>query len=547
MDDAAKLNELIVNIYEQEEEVKRRMKVAKLLVEPGITTTFCYQPATDTERRKIKLALEGLHSYTPYVLALNDTLHGVTVVDADGTSTSYTKGEWTEQAGYWQLPVAIGERNIIVPCLRSAGGNIQVILPLIEGEAAIEPDVNLARLFLYFPLVGTEQWGCNFLIHAKQFAPTEPRDGLHLDPSIESVSQKAEQNRQLLLEASGMIFDFLEHSVERIKHPVRLARIHFGSWLAGEEATGQHFHDLLQRLWVERFRNMQLVDTPDGRQTVAACWFLHPDLLEDKTVLPAIHSIAAQLWQQQLPIEELTAEWADILEEWQDDAIRWITAKNLAERLAQHGTLEGLEPEALQQVYAYLIQQGKAQLFDDHPLLPVSNGDFRLREQVKLPENLADGHLAALQGIVPEIIAGFIQPTFAGLDLALESYGRSKLERDVNDKTKKLREESIPASEQVLAGLLALNSIFPSLISGVAAPSTRRKILPAMRSFYGRPLPEEIVPNIEEDKIDHESTPFRTLLSGYFWEMLSGNTPMIVSGQPGRCPYFWSAWKCLRQ
>lgn len=519
LDDAGKLEDLISKLYEQEEEVYRRIRETELLTEPDITTTFCYQPATDTERRKISLALEGLRLYTPYVLALNDTLHGVTLVDADGIRTSYEKGGWLEQTGYWQMQVTIGEQNLIVPCLRSADGNIHVILPLVEGEEAIEPDAHLARLFLYFPLVGTEQWGCNFLIHAKQFAPAEARDGLHLNPTIESVSKKAEQNRQLLREASEMVFDFLEHSAERIKHPIHLARIYFSSRQADEETDGQHFPDVLQRLWVERFRNLQLVDTPVGRHTVATCWFLHPELLEDKAVLPAIHSVATQLWQHQLPVEELTVEWTNILKEWQDDNVRWISAKDLAERLAEHGTLEGLEPEALQRLYAYLLQQGKAQLFDDHALLPASNGDFRLREQVKLPENLAAGHLAALQGILPEVVAGFIQPTFAGLDMALESYGRSKLERDVNDKTKKLREESGTASEQVLAGLLALNSIFPSLVSGVAAPSTRRKLLPAMRSFYSLPLPEEIVPNIEDDKIDHESTPFKTLLKVFLGDV----------------------------
>ena len=518
-DDAAKLDELINKLYEQEEEVYRRIRETEPLAEPGTTTTFCYQPASDTERRKIKLALEGLHLYTPYVLALNDTLHGVTIVDADGNHTSYKKGEWTEQAGYWQLPVAVGEQNLVVPCLRSADSNILVVLPLLEEEEAMEPDANLARLFLYFPLVGTERWGCNFLVHAKQFVPTEPRDGLHLNLAIESVSKKAEQNRQLLLEASEMVFDFLEHSAGRIKHPIRLARIYFGSWRAGEEATGPHFSDFLQRLWVERFRNMQLVDTPAGRQTMATCWFLHPELLQDEAVLSAIHSVTAQLWQQQLPLEELTAEWANILEEWQDDAVRWIKAEDLAQQLTQHGRLEELDPEALQKVYAYLLQQGKAQLFDDYALLPVSNGEFRKREEVKLPVNLAAGHLAALQGILPEVAAGFIQPQFAGLELALESYGRSKLERDVNEKTKKLREEPANASEQVLAGLLALNSIFPSLISAGTAPSTRRKLLPALRNFYGQELPEEIVPTIEGDEIEHEITPFRTLLKVFLGDI----------------------------
>lgn len=510
-DEASRLDELIDKLYAQEEEIYRRILETEPLAELGTTTTFCYKPASDTERRKIELALTSLQLYTPYVLALNDTLQGVTLVEADGKRTSYEKGKWEAKAGYWQLPVRIGEQPTTIKGLRSADGTLQVLLP-VRGEEAIEPAADLARLFLYFPLVGTEGWGSNFLIHATEFAPTEPRDGLHLDLAIESVNQKAVRNRALLLTASEMIVDFLEQSAERIAQPIHLARIGFGEWPADEVAAQEYFPSLLQQLWVERFRELPLVDTPAGRRAVAACWFLDPELLRDEAARLAMHAVAAQLWEQQIPTEELTAAWTDVLREWQDDTVNWITAKNLAERLAQHGSLEGLEPAALRQTYDYLLQQGMAQLFDDHALLPVGNGEFRVRSRVKLPENLKAGHLAALRGIVPEVVAEFVEPAFAGLALALESYGRSKLERDVNDKTKKLREGGNPADEQVLAGLLALNSIFPSELSKGMAASTRRKLLPLVGRFYGQELPEEIVPTVEGDEIDHERTPFRTLL-----------------------------------
>jgi hypothetical protein len=208
------------------------------------------------------------------------------------------------------------------------------------------------------------------------------------------------------------------------------------------------------------------------------------------------------------------AAWTDVLHEWQDKTVNWIKAENLAQQLAKHGSLDGLEPDALRQTYAYLLAEGKSQLFDDYALLPVESGEFQVKSGVKLPENLKTGHLAALRGIAPEIVAEFIAPDFAalGMDLALESYGRSKLERDVNDKTKKLREEGSQADQAVLAGLLALNSIFPSELSNGMAASTRRKLLPLVGQFYEQALLEEIVPTIEGDEIDHERTPFRTLL-----------------------------------
>ena len=517
-DEAGRLEEMIDKLYAQEEEMYRRIRETELLAGTGAKTTFCYKPASDTERRKIGLALASLQLYTPYVLALNDTLHGVTIVEADGKQTSYEKGTWEQKEGYWQLPVRVGEQNTTILGLRSADGTIQVLLP-VRGEEAIEPAADLARLFLYFPLVGTEQWGSNFLVHAKEFAPTEPRDGLQLDLVIESAKQKAERNRELLLEASEMIFDFLKQSAEQIAQPIHLARIGFGPWPASEEAAEQHFPSLLQQQWVERFRELKLVETSAGRRTVAECWFLAPEILQDETTRPALYTVAAQLWQQQLPTAELTVAWSNVLEEWQDNQVRWIRATDLAERLANHGSLEALAPEALRQVYTHLLHLGLAQLFDDYALLPVGSERFRLRSSVKLPENLKEGHLAALRGIAPDVVADFVHPTFSGLELALERYGRTKLERDINEKTKKLREEGGEVDEQVLTGLLALNSIFPSELGNGVAASTRRKLLPIVAQFYRRELREEIVPIIEGDEIDHERTLFRTLLKVFLGEV----------------------------
>lgn len=518
-DEGGKLEEMIDKLFSQEEEMYRRIREAELLPEPGITTTFCYKPASDTERDKIVVALISLRLYMPYVMALNNTLHGVTLIEGGGNRTHYEKQAWIDKEDYWQMPVAIGEQQTIISCLRSDGDEVIVVLPLMDGEVAAEPPHNLARLFLYFPLVGTEQWGCNFLIHAKEFVPTEPRDGLKLDLDIQSAKQKAERNRELLLEASEMVFDFLEHAAERIEQPIHLARIHFGSWPANKEAAQRHFPSLLQQLWVERFRELKLVDTPAGRQPMTACWFISRDLLRDKAVWPAIHAVAAYLYEQLLPIEELAVAWTDVLEEWQDDTVDWITAKDLAERLAEHGSLEGLPAEALRQTYAYLLERGAAQLFDDYALLPVGNGEFRVKGSVKLPENLEAGHMAALEGIAPEVAAEFIAPAFAELDLALESYGRSKLERDVNERTKKLLDGGNQISGEALTGLLALNSIFPSLVSPSAAPSTRRKLLPLVSQFYDRPLPEEIVPTVTGDEISHETTPFKTLLKVFLGDV----------------------------
>jgi hypothetical protein len=223
-----------------------------------------------------------------------------------------------------------------------------------------------------------------------------------------------------------------------------------------------------------------------------------------------------------------------VLQEWQDNTVQWITAECLAKKLAAHGSWESLEPEALRQTYAYLVEQNRTQLFDDYALLPVSSGKFRLKSNLKRPHNLTTGYWAALRGIVPEIESDFIAPAFAALEVVPKNYGRKELGSDVTEKTKSLREEGSQVLEQadgkvaeeavaqreaLLTGLLALNSIFPGLVPSGSAPSTRRKLLPLLGQFYGRPLPEEIAPTVADDELDHERTPFTTLLKVFLGDV----------------------------
>lgn len=141
-DEAGKLAELTKKLLDQEQEMYRLLRKTEPLLEPGTITTYRYQPGSDTERRKVGVALDSLRLYLPYVLALNDSLHQVELVAADGRRTEYVKHPAVAQAGYWQVPVVADGHRLAVSCLRSADGEVVVVLPLAEGEVAVKPDDN---------------------------------------------------------------------------------------------------------------------------------------------------------------------------------------------------------------------------------------------------------------------------------------------------------------------------------------------------------------------------------------------------------------------
>ena len=510
---ARDIEQLVDELVLQHKRVYQLVETADLLPAAGTNTTFRYEAASDTEKRKVELAHESLRLYTPLVMALNESLKSVTVEANNGQTEQYEKGEWREENGIWQIPISCNGTTSLIQCLRSDDESVQVVLPLNNKGEAVTPATQLARLFLYFPLVGSEVWGCDFIVHSPRFAPTEPRDGLHLELDNEQTKPLAEQNRQVLLEASELIFAFVERSAEQITDPVRLARVHFGSWPIDAAAAEQNFRSALQKLWVEKFRKLPLVETSLGRKSASECWFLSPELLRGEDAAEAMHTIVSQLWQNQVPIATKVADWTNVVSEWQDETTQWVTAERLATKLAEHASLTGLNAVALRAVYDYLLAQGQAKLFDSHQLLPAGGGTFKLRGEVKKPLNLAPQHMAVLSCILPDVVAGFVQPAFENLELALDSYGRSQLGRDVNEQTRKVLEgNASELTDDVRKGLRILNSIYPAALSPTVAASTRRKVMPSIFQFYEQDYEECIVANDTDDEIEYEKTPFRTLL-----------------------------------
>jgi hypothetical protein len=85
----------------------------------------------------------------------------------------------------------------------------------------------VARLFLYYPLIGSEDFGLNFVINCNQFLPTEPRDGIHLKSNKDQVKEQEEANQKIIEKASQLIFNFLKSNLLAVSNPLLYAQINF--------------------------------------------------------------------------------------------------------------------------------------------------------------------------------------------------------------------------------------------------------------------------------------------------------------------------------
>lgn len=198
-----------------------RKKVTELLSEPLTfeklpKTTFKFGFNNELNKKRAFDATESLKIILPYVMIFNDRLKKVNVTDNHGNTTTYIKDdneECTEH--FFSRIIHINDNIKKINYLKT--DSLIIVLPIQNnssgdgyvGDAEMLP-AELPRLFLFYPLIGTEHFGFNYVIHSKNFQPTEPRDGLHLNSENEKNKIEERANQKLMNEASGLVFNFLD-------------------------------------------------------------------------------------------------------------------------------------------------------------------------------------------------------------------------------------------------------------------------------------------------------------------------------------------------
>ena len=153
----------------------------------GFTTRFRYpigEIATDAVRGGIKT----LRRCAPYVVVFNRQFRRIDIDSPDGT----TSFEVIERLPLDQKPlqlvtVGVRERDTRTEWgyLLAEGEQASVAIPLDASSNAptCMPIDDTPRLFLGFPLIGTERFSFPAVVNSFNFTPTEDRDGVYLGQS----------------------------------------------------------------------------------------------------------------------------------------------------------------------------------------------------------------------------------------------------------------------------------------------------------------------------------------------------------------------------
>ncbi len=489
-----------------------RSKVTKLLSLPLTYdelpyTVFKFKFNNELNKKRAIDAIQSLRTILPYVMIFNDRLKKVNVTDITGNTTEYRKNDIElNKESYFSQSISINNEVKQINYLKS--DRLIIALPFkdLPGDGdfigisdSLPP--TLPRLFLFYPLIGSEHFGFNFVIHSKNFQPTEPRDGLHLKSENEKNRVEEEANQKLLEEASTVIFNFLENIIKKIKEPHLFADIHFP--LNSDNQELNKYFIILKEKWTTKFKTLPLVETLTGNIPVQNAVFLNSTVIygTDPITLEAIYTIVGKFYTN-LPKPCLIPIWTKLTDEWNVGGLTRIGFEDIAEKISEAEVIGSFNKVDLILLYKEIIRKEKEGLFTTKALLPNIKGQFRIHIELSRTVDLTEKLLAIADILNSKISNRQIDPDFLLEGLKFESFGRKNYMEQINaslDTYIKDGTRSHNLPENYLASLIQYASIVPKADSA----SGPVRVIKLIAEHYHMPFSTIVLPTVQgEDNLD---------------------------------------------
>lgn len=409
-------------------------KTGKIVDDPEQLTVFTYLPETDQEKKYVAESFRDLEEYIPIVLTINSRLKYIKIISPDGLETEFTlssKEKISNEAGItlYKTSIKKNQEDAVIYSIEDPINQIEIILPINKDLYLFEFSKRVARLFLYYPLIGTEDFGINFVINCNHFLPTEPRDGIHLNSNKDQVKDQEKTNKDLVEKASILLFRFLNSNVLPVKNPLLYANINFKR-NTDNLLFNQYFIEL-QEKWVDNFKNLEIVEAKAGYKKVTDVTFINPALLENDNYFDSIYYLFDKFYSD-IPSKQTIKYWSCFVSKWEYTAASFVNNEDIAKKV-QECSLNDFDEELLKKYYDYLLEEKHGNLFTEFKLLPNIEGSFQYLNILKCPQDLDERIIKIGKAVIPDAIAQLINKEFL-FSFKFDPYKRKDFSNSINSK-----------------------------------------------------------------------------------------------------------------
>lgn len=441
---------------------------------PMNDTIFTYIHNHQIEKDNVAEAFKKSVDLVPYVLSLNSLVQYITFTDeVENTSDSYehVSTDSQDEFGDTLMEQVTIRRNcngtestIQLLLLKSKNeltentceSKVTVILPCIsidDTKNVIQLSEGKPQLYLYLPLLGTENWGWNFVVHAPSFTcDKDTRDSLLFVGNGQNNDDQAETNKQLIQLAGKLIKEFITHQLNNYADRKHFGRVNF---LADGSEKLKAYYTELQSQWVSYFENQCLVEKEDKHITVSSIKVLDKELYEacetDSELLDALYTLLSkEIHYLTLPEKTDLIYWSRCTDEWYRDGNNphVITLSQICQKI-ESTPIKDEDIEWLLKLCSYLKVHPHSEI-DLRKLVPNEQLELSHAELVK-PITFNSTYRAALQALVPQEVEKFIHNKFYSVLDDAKEYGFGDAKNAITIYLTSLDSKSVAIKNAILA------------------------------------------------------------------------------------------------
>ena len=156
------------------------------------TTEYIYPLVDDAIRAVVVKGIQALTASAAYIFAFNPMLRSLKITTQDSPIDMEQEPLERLQPNTRRLALKTnGQQSsqwLVATCDEDVSAAI--LLEVKDGTASVKPPTDVARLFLAFPLNGTETLCIPLVLNSELFVPPEDRDGIYLGVAQNEANQK---------------------------------------------------------------------------------------------------------------------------------------------------------------------------------------------------------------------------------------------------------------------------------------------------------------------------------------------------------------------
>ena len=433
---------------------------------PNKWTVFTYLQPKDIEKKNVEEAFEQAPEMIPYVLCLNEGIKSISLCDEIGGRTiSFNRKEKrlkeeTSISYLYSTTILVNDsrneksREFSILTLESKktvttkkGINktmVTVILPIHKNIVSNLSD-NISKLFIYLPLVGTEHWGINFVIHAPMFTcSSDDRSSLRLITDGQTENDPAIENREYIQEASAIIFDYISQHLSEWQDVHYLAPIDFDVSNPNKELSD--YYKELKDLWLKKMSELDIVSvkTVGGiiRKKPSNIYVLDSTLAkaakEKEGLLMPFYNVLSNMNHDAIPTPEHLIFWSEVFAHWYEgeDCDQILNINNIIDYIDNNG-MAAVNKKDLLQICEYLRDSDQLSFFDKNILL--TETDTLTNKSEGYRSDISSNKLkSCIKTLLPEQTSKFVENEFADL-IQLPSFNNKNVKEALSSCTEELQ------------------------------------------------------------------------------------------------------------